>query len=261
MSTPFRIECSDGIGELVLAKPPVNALDSDGWHALADAIHALGARADIAVIVIRAEGKGFCAGVDIKELDAHPERIVDVNAGNYRTFEAIHRNPLPVIVALHGFVLGGGIGIAGAADVLVAAESASFGVPEVDRGAMGGGAHLQRLFPVQKVRAMYFTGDPIDAAEAHRLGAVEAVVPDAELRDRAMALAARMAAKSPAMLRLAKESLNGIEDGNLEDKYRWEQGFTLQAYMSPDSAETRRAFVEKRDARFDARDHNTPETP
>ena len=261
MSTPFRIECSDGIGELILAKPPVNALDSDGWHALADAIHALGARADLRVILIRAEGKGFCAGVDIKELDAHPERIVDVNAGNYRTFEAIHRNPLPVIVALHGFVLGGGIGIAGAADVLVAGESASFGVPEVDRGAMGGGAHLQRLFPVQKVRAMYFTGDPIDAAEAHRLGAVEAVVPDAELRDRAMALAARIAGKSAAMLRLAKESLNGIEDGNLEDKYRWEQGFTLQAYMSPDSAETRRAFVEKRDARFDARDHNTPETP
>ena len=86
--------------------------------------------------------------------------------------------------------------------------------------------------------------------EAHRLGAVEAVVPRAELRETALVIARKIAAKSTAMIRLAKESLNGIEDGNLEDKYRWEQGFTLQAYSEKDSAETRRAFVEKRDAKF-----------
>lgn len=250
MSTPFTTTIADGVAELVLDKPPVNALDAAGWHALADEIARLGESPEARVIVIRAEGRGFCAGVDIKELDAHPERIVDVNAGNYRAFEAIHRNPVPVIVAVHGFVLGGGIGLSGAADIVVASECASFGVPEVDRGAMGGGAHLQRLFGVQKVRMMYFTGEPIDAAEAHRLGAVERVVPREGLRDAAMEIAARIAAKSPAMIRLAKESLNGIEDGDLEAKYRWEQGFTLQAYMSEDSAETRRAFVEKREARF-----------
>ncbi len=247
----FVTTIENGIAELVINHPPVNALDSAGWHALADEIHRLGHSEGVHVIVIRAEGRGFCAGVDIKELNAHPDRIVDVNAGNYRSFEAVHRNPVPVIVAVHGFVLGGGIGIAGAADIVVAAEDASFGVPEVDRGAMGGGAHLQRLFPVQKVRMMYFTGEPIDAAEAHRLGAVEKVVPAGNLRDAAMDIAARIAAKSPAMIRLAKESLNGVEDGNLEDKYRWEQGFTLQAYTTKDSAETRQAFVEKRQASFD----------
>ena len=156
-----------------------------------------------------------------------------------------------MIVAVHGFVLGGGIGIAGAADVVVASDCATFGVPEVDRGAMGGGAHLQRLFPVQKVRMMYFTGEAIDAAEAYRLGAIEKVVPKDQLRDAALDIAAKIAAKSPAMIRLAKESLNGIEDGNLEDKYRWEQGFTLQAYTTPDSAETRAAFVNKREAKFE----------
>jgi enoyl-CoA hydratase len=253
MSHPFKTHIADGIAELVIDKPPVNALDCSGWHALADEIIRLGADPAARVIVIRSEGKGFCAGVDIKELNAHPERIVEVNAGNYRSFEAVHRNPLPVIVAVHGFVLGGGIGLAGAADIVVAAEDASFGVPEVDRGAMGGGAHLQRLFPVQKVRAMYFTGQPIDAAEAYRLGAIEKVVPRAQLRDAALEIARTIAAKSTAMIRLAKESLNGIEDGNLEDKYRWEQGFTLQAYMSKDSAETRRAFVEKREADFKSR--------
>lgn len=250
MSEQFKTTISDGIAELVIARPPVNALNDAGWHALADEIARLGTLPEARVIVLRAEGRGFCAGVDIKELDKHPEKIISVNAGNYRSFEAVHRNPLPVIVAVHGFVLGGGIGLAGAADIVVASECATFGVPEVDRGAMGGGAHLQRLFPVQKVRMMYFTGDSITAAEAYRLGAIEKVVPKAELREAALAIAAKIAAKSTVMIRLAKESLNGIEDGNLESKYRWEQGFTLQAYSSKDSAETRRAFVEKREAEF-----------
>ena len=247
----FSTTIHDGIAELVINRPPVNALDDAGWHALADEIERLGTAPDARVIVLRAEGRGFCAGVDIKELDKHPERIVSVNAGNYRSFKAVHRNPLPVIVAVHGFVLGGGIGLTGAADIVVAAEDATFGVPEVDRGAMGGGAHLQRLFPVQKVRMMYFTGEPITAAEAHRLGAIETVVPREQLREAALSIARKIAAKSTAMIRLAKESLNGIEDGNLEDKYRWEQGFTLQAYSEKDSAETRRAFVEKRNAHFE----------
>jgi enoyl-CoA hydratase len=250
MTQPFHIDIQQGVAELVIDRPPVNALNNAGWLALADAIDALGQNDEVRVIVIRAEGRGFCAGVDIKELDAHPELIGSDNAGNYATFRAIHRNPKPVIAALHGFVLGGGIGIAGAADVVFASECATFGVPEVDRGAMGGGAHLQRLFPVQKVRAMYFSGEAIDAAEAYRLGAIEKVVKREALRDTALDFARRVAAKSAAMIQLAKESLNGIEDGNLEDKYRWEQGFTLQAYLSADSAETRRAFVEKSEAQF-----------
>jgi enoyl-CoA hydratase len=250
VTAPFKTKIDDGIAELVIDRPPVNALDDAGWHALADEIERLGGHDEARVIVIRAEGRGFCAGVDIKELDREPQRIVSVNAGNYRTFRAVHRSPLPVIVAVHGYVLGGGIGIAGAADIVIASDDATFGVPEVDRGAMGGGAHLQRLFPVQKVRMLYFTGQPIAAAEAFRLGALERVVPRTELRETALAIARTIAAKSTAMIRLAKESLNGIEDGDLEDKYRWEQGFTLQAYQTADSAETRRAFVEKRTATF-----------
>jgi enoyl-CoA hydratase len=251
MTAPFSTRIEDGIAELVIDRPPVNAIDDAGWHALADELERLGAEPRVRVIVLRATGRGFCAGVDIKELDREPQRIVSVNAGNYRTFRAIHRNPLPVIVAVHGYVLGGGIGMAGAADIVVAADDATFGVPEVDRGAMGGGAHLQRLFPVQQVRMMYFTGAPITAMDAFRLGAVERVVPKDRLREAALEIARTIARKSTAMIRLAKESLNGIEDGNLEDKYRWEQGFTLQAYQSSDSAETRRAFVEKRAARFE----------
>ncbi len=250
MTQPFTSTVTDNIAELVFDYPPVNAFDSRGWFAIADELDALGQREDVNVIIVTAAGRGFCAGVDIKELAADPLKIVDVNRGNYNTFKAIHCNPKPVIVALHGFVLGGGIGISGAADIIVASDCTTFGVPEIDRGAMGGGAHLQRMFPVQKVRYMYFTGEFIDAAEAYRLGAIEKVVPKDQLLDTAREMAAKIAAKSPAMVKLAKEALNGIEDGDLEDKYRWEQGFTFEAYTMEDSQESRDAFVEKRDADF-----------
>ncbi|MBT4519032.1 MAG: enoyl-CoA hydratase family protein [Halieaceae bacterium] len=251
MSQPFSTSIDAGIAQMILDHPPVNAFDSAGWFAIAEEIDALGANDAVRVIIIAAAGKGFCAGVDIKELAAQPNRIVDVNKGNYETFRAIHRNPKPVIVALHSFVLGGGIGMAGAADIILASDCARFGVPEIDRGAMGGGAHLQRMFPVQKVRYMYFTGEFIDAQEAYRLGAVERVVPLEKLLPTALEIAAKIADKSPAMVKLAKEALNGIEDGNLEDKYRWEQGFTLEAYTQDDSQESRDAFVDKRSAKFD----------
>jgi enoyl-CoA hydratase len=250
MSTPFNTTITNGIAELVLDQPPVNAFDSHGWFAIADEITRLGQDDEVRVIIIAANGKGFCAGVDIKELAQDSNKILAVNRGNYNTFKAVHLNPKPVIVALHSFVLGGGIGIAGAADILVASTCTRFGVPEIDRGAMGGGAHLQRMFPVQKVRYMYFTGEFIDAYEAYRLGAIEKVVPLDELRTTAFSIAQKIAEKSPAMVKLAKESLIGIEDGNLEDKYRWEQGFTYEAYKMGDSQEARDAFIEKRDADF-----------
>jgi len=250
MSLPFHTHLHGKIAELVIEHPPVNALDSAGWIALAKAIEDLGNEPDSSVILIRAEGRGFCAGVDIKEMAAHPERIVELNAGNYATFKAVHRNPKPVIVAVHGFVLGGGIGISGAADILIASEDAKFGLPEIDRGAMGGGAHLRRLFPVQKLRYLAFTGEMIGAPDAFKYGGIERVVPREQLVETAMQIAGKIAEKSPYLLKLTKESLTGVGDRELEDQYRWEQGFTLQAYLSPDSVEARRAFAEKRDAKF-----------
>ena len=250
MAQQFWSKVEDGIAELVIESPPVNALDSKGWRGLSEEIDRLNADDKVRVIVIRAEGKGFCAGVDIKELQAHPGRIVEVNAGNYETFRALHRGLKPAIAAVHGYVLGGGIGICGSSDIILAAPDARFGVPEVARGALGAGAHLQRMFPLQKVRQMYFTGEMIDAAEAYRLGAIERIVPREDLRSAAFELAAKIARKSPTMISLAKEALNGVEDGDLERHYRWEQGFTAQAYLTAESQEARDAFVDKRDADF-----------
>jgi enoyl-CoA hydratase len=250
MSRQFWSRVEDRIAELVIENPPVNALDSKGWRGLSQEIDRLNADDAVRVIIVRAEGRGFCGGVDIKELQAHPDRIGEVNAGNYETFRALHRGLKPAIAAAHGYVLGGGIGICGSVDIILCSPDARFGVPEVDRGALGAGAHLQRMFPLQKVRQMYFTGEMIDAEEAYRLGAVERIVPRDELRAAAFELAGKIAAKSPTMIRLAKEALNGVEEGDLERHYRWEQGFTAQAYLTRESQEARDAFVQKRDARF-----------
>ncbi len=247
---PFTTSINNGIAQLIFDKPPVNAFDSHGWFAIADKIKELGTTQGVHVVVIGAQGRGFCAGVDIKELAEDGTKITAVNKGNFDTFANVHHCPVPVIAAVHGFVLGGGIGICGASDIIIASDCASFGVPEVDRGALGMGAHLSRMFPVHKVRYMFFTGEMIDAQEAYRLGAVEKVVAKEELMDTALEVAAKIAEKSTRAIRLAKESLNGVEVQDIERDYRYEQGFTLELYTSPDSQEARDAFVEKRDAEF-----------
>ena len=246
----LRSTIANRVAEVVLDHPPVNALDSAGWEHLAATVTKIGGDANVSVVLISAEGRGFCAGVDIKELARDGSLITKVNRGCYDAFAAIHDCPVPVIAAAHGFVLGGGIGIVGSCDVIFASDDATFGLPEIDRGALGAASHLLRMFPIQKVRRMLYSGEPITAAEAHRLGALEAVVARQDLLPTACALATKIAAKSPRAVRLAKESLNGIEPLDVKKSYRFEQGFTLELYTSPDSQEARTAFVEKRDAKF-----------
>jgi enoyl-CoA hydratase len=241
---PVLTRVADRIGEIILDHPPVNALDSAGWNAVPDIVTAMGRDPEVRCVLIRGEGRGFCGGVDIKEMQAHPERIVQLNRGNYRTFQAVRACEVPVVSAVHGFIIGSGIGICGASDVVIAAEDAFFSLPEVDRGAMGGASHLMRMFPLQKVRAAFFTGGRIDAAEAYRLGAVEKVVPRAMLVEEARAFCAVIASKSRKALITAKEALNGIEPRDVDHGYRFEQGFTLEMYLHEDSQRARDAFVQ-----------------
>ena len=135
---PTRIEIQGHIAEIILDHPPVNALNSAAWNELPAIISHAGEDPNIRCVLLRAEGKGFCAGVDIKEMQAHPERIVELNDGNYRSFKAVRDCPVPVVTAAHGFVIGGGIGLCGASDTIIAAENCFFSLPEIDRGAMGG---------------------------------------------------------------------------------------------------------------------------
>jgi enoyl-CoA hydratase len=238
-----------GIAEVVIDHPPVNALDVAGWFGLADAVIAAGRVPDNRVVIVRAEGRGFCAGVDIKEIQAKgDDALIGANRGCFAAFAAMYECEVPVIAAVHGFCLGGGVGIAGNSDIVVASEDATFGLPEVDRGALGAATHLSRLVPQHRMRAMVYTAQVITAAELHAFGSVLRVVPAAELRDAAYEVASDIAAKSPTILRRAKESLNGIDPVDVKKSYRLEQGFTYELHVAGVADEQRAAFVEKRDA-------------
>jgi len=245
---PIRTEIRDRIGEIIFDHPPVNAFDSATWNEIPGIIQKVGSDPSVNVVLIRAEGKGFCGGVDIKEMQAHPDRIGVLNRGNYLTFKAVRDCEVPVVTAVHNFVIGGGIGICGASDTIIAADNAFFSLPEIDRGAMGGASHLSRMLPLHKVRAAFFTGGKIPAAEAYRLGGVEAVVPADRLVDEARAFCAVIASKSRKALTIAKQALNGIEPRDVDRDYRFEQGFTFEMYMHEDSQKSRDAFVQTGEA-------------
>jgi enoyl-CoA hydratase len=240
----------DGIGEVVVDCPPVNAPTVAGWFDLAAMVTDLGDDPDTRVVVLRAEGKGFNAGVDIKEVEADDGYtvLVGANRGCFAAFAAVYDCPVPVISAVHGFCLGGGIGLVGNSDIIVASDDAFFGLPEVDRGALGAATHLSRLVPQHKMRAMMYTSATATAEELHHFGSVLRVVPRAELRDAAFEVARTIASKSPRVIRAAKESLNGIDPWDVKRSYRYEQGFTFELNLSGASDELREAFVEKRDA-------------
>ena len=241
---PIKTVVSNYIAEVVFDFPPVNAFNAEVWNEIPNVITNLSKREDVKVILIRSEGKGFCAGVDIKELADDSSAIVDMNKGNYLTGKAIHHCEVPVIVAAHNFIIGGGVIMCGAADIVIASDDAYFSLPEIDRGAMGGAAHLQRMLGVAKVRAAFLTGGKIPAEEAYRLGGIEKVVPTDNLVEEAMAYAKTLASKSRTALRIAKEALNKIEPFDVDASYRREQGYTFEMYMHEDSQKARDAFVE-----------------
>ncbi len=249
---PTTTTVTDHIAEIVMDNPPVNALTVAGWYDVADQVTAAGRNADVHVVVLRAEGRGFNAGVDIKEMQNTEgfEALIGANKGCFAAFAAVYDCEVPVIAAVNGFCLGGGIGLVGNADVIVAAEDATFGLPEVDRGALGAATHLARLVPQHKMRAMVYTSATATAAELHYFGSVLRVVPQAELRAAAMDIAAQIAAKSPTVIRAAKQSLNGIDPVDVKRSYRYEQGFTFELNLSGVADEARDAFVDKRDAKF-----------
>ncbi|MEV4456138.1 enoyl-CoA hydratase family protein [Microbispora sp. NPDC049633] len=235
----------EGVAEVVVDAPPVNALTVRGWFDLADAVREAGRDPETRVVVLRAEGRGFNAGVDIKEMQATPgfDALVGANRGCYAAFEAVYECEVPVIAAVHGFCLGGGVGLAGNADVVVASDDAYFGLPEVERGALGAATHLARLVPQHLMRAMVYTCRNVTATELHAFGSVLEVVPRERLRDAALEVAARIAAKDPYVIRRAKESLNGIDPVDVKRSYRFEQGFTFELNLMGAGDRHRDAFV------------------
>ena len=238
---------SDGaIAVVTVDFPPVNALPVQGWFELADNLRSAGANPDVHAVILRAEGRGFNAGVDIKEMQ-HTDgfaALIGANRGCHAAFAAVYECAVPVVVAVQGFCLGGGIGLVGNADIVVAADDATLGLPEVDRGALGAATHLARLVPQHLMRAMYFTASTVDAATLAHYGAVYRIVPRAELDDAALAVAREIAAKDTRVIRAAKEAINGIDPVDVHRSYRYEQGFTFELNLAGVADQHREAFVD-----------------
>jgi enoyl-CoA hydratase len=241
----------DGVRVVTMDYPPVNALPVQGWFDLADALDEASRELATHVVVLRAEGKGFNAGVDIKEMQHTDgfEALIGANRGCFAAFRAVYECSVPVIAAVHGFCLGGGVGLVGNADCVVASEDAYIGIPEVDRGALGAATHLARMVPPHLMRTLYFTGRTITAADLVPHGSVLEVLPRDQLDDAALSVAGEIARKDTRVVRMAKEALNGIDPVDVNKSYRFEQGFTMELNLSGVSDELRDSFAGTRKAR------------
>jgi enoyl-CoA hydratase len=228
-----------------MAHPPVNALTVQGWFDVADALNEASKDMSTKVVILRAEGKGFNAGVDIMEMQHTTgfDALIGANKGCYAAFKAVYECSVPVIAAVNGFCVGGGVGLVGNADIVVASEDAYFGVPEVKQGALGAATHMARLVPQQMMRALYFTAKTISAADLHRFGSVYRLVPQDQLLDTALDVARDIADKDTRVIRAAKEALNGIEPVDVNLSYRFEQGFTFELNLAGVSDELRDEFA------------------
>lgn len=233
----------------------LNALNAQVMDELCAALEALDRDDAIRCIVVTGDERAFAAGADIGEM-AFASPIDMLRTNRIAQWDRVRRIGKPVIAAVAGWCLGGGCELAMALDLIVAAESARFGQPEINLGVIPGAGGTQRLTrAIGKSRAMemILTGESIDAREAHRLGLVARVVPNELLVEDALALAARIATKSPLALRLAKEAVNAAYEMSLTDALAHERRLFYLLFASDDQKEGMAAFLEKRDPDFKGR--------
>lgn len=233
----------------------LNALNGQVMDELCTALESLDRDDAIRVLVVTGNERAFAAGADIGEMaTAGPIDMLRTN--RIAQWDRVRRISKPVIAAVAGWCLGGGCELAMALDLIVAAESARFGQPEINIGVIPGAGGTQRLTrAVGKSVAMemILSGEPIDAREAHRLGLVARVVPNELLVEDALALAAKIATKSPLALRLAKEAVNAAYEMSLTDALAHERRLFYLLFASEDQKEGMAAFLEKRDPEFTGR--------
>lgn len=244
----LRYEVDGTIGTVWLDRPPVNAVTQEMYVEIKELFGSLerylpGVRA----VVLTGEGKHFCGGNDLAEFQTmDPDNAGERMRLVREAFWAIHDAGVPVIAAVHGVAVGTGLAVAASSDLIIAAEGAQFGLPEVNVGVMGGAKHASRLVPQGLVRYLHLTGEPLPAEELARFGGVLKVVPHERLLTEAYALAQKIVRHSPVTLRFAKHSLNEIEQLGLKGGYEFEQALSGELSGYADAKEAVAAFFEQR---------------
>jgi enoyl-CoA hydratase/carnithine racemase len=242
------VTVTDHVAVVTIDRPDVrNAIDRPTALALEKAIDDAESDPGVRVIVLAGSGSVFCAGMDLKAFSATGERPITDRRGAFGIAEVPPNKP--TIAAVEGKALGGGFEIALAADLIVAADTAMFGLPEVKRGlvaAAGGLLRLPRRVPRNVALHMTLTGEPITAIQAQALGLVTDVVAEGMATKAALDLAATIAANAPLAVRASKQIITESDDWTVSDMFERQGRITSVVRSSSDAAEGARAFVEKR---------------
>ncbi|MFB0874928.1 MULTISPECIES: enoyl-CoA hydratase/isomerase family protein [unclassified Sphingobium] len=252
MNEPVDLAISDYVATVTLNVPPVNAQTAAMMDALIACFDRISDDPAVRCVILTGAGKVFSAGADLKSrVKGNPEPGAQwAHLRRVReTFYAVMECRKPVIAAVNGPALGAGLALVASCDILLVSETASFGLPEINVGLMGGARHALRLFGHSLARRMVLTGYRVPGPELLQRGIVEDCLPPDQLMPAARAMAADIASKSPHAIRLAKRTLGSIENLSLRDGYRFEQNMTAEYSKHPDSRESMLGFIEKREER------------
>ncbi len=242
---------ADHIAVITVTCPPVIALTVAGYHHLTAAFTAIASQEDVSVAVLRSGLPNvFSADADVKDLERHlaasdTDYDAERQAAAREMFASILQCPVPVIGCLNRTALGAGAVMLACCDFRISSDQAQIGLTEINVGRCGGGRHLARILPQGWVRRMYFTGEPLTAQQAYRLGAIEEIVPDGSEFERAMTLAHQIASKSPIAIRIGKQALDAAEGMPIDEGYQLEQECALRLGAAEDAREAIAAFREK----------------
>jgi len=261
MADPVILSDRKGkVGVLTINRPKtLNALDIPTSLELEQAFAAMEGDAGIAVIVITGAGdRAFVAGGDIADLNARQAlaHYVEFAEVIHRVFRRIELCDKPTIAAINGWALGGGTELLLSTDIRVAAETARMGLPEITLGIIPGAGGTQRItrqVPLCRAKELMFTGDHIDARTALEIGLINRVVPKEKLMEETLALAERIAERSPLILRVLKRTIGSGADMTLAAALTHEQAMASLVFDSRDAHEGCSAFLEKRKANFEGR--------
>ncbi len=231
-----------------------NAMNSAAIQALITVFSRLRDDQSVHGILLTGEGKNFCTGADISEMrDMTPLEAARFSASGQQLMFAIESVGKPVIAAVNGYALGGGLELALACDFIVASDSAAFAAPEILLGIIpgfGGTQRLPRLIGKSKAKEMIFTGDRVPAQEAHAIGLVNRLFPGEELVSKATALLKTISGRGLVSLKMAKEVIDAGYDVDLKNACIMERDAFALCFATEDQKEGMTAFVEKRPARF-----------
>lgn len=251
MSELVKVEKDGRLVQVTLNHPPVNALNSKLMEALEKCFDDLSADDTIGAVVLTGAGeKAFVAGADISEFTTlSSENGEQLSRKGQLIFQKIEDFPAPVIAAVNGFALGGGLELALCCDIRVMAENAKVGLPEVTLAIFpgyGGTQRLPRTIAPGKAKELIYTGDMIEAAEAYRIGLADHLVPVGKALEEARKIAERIMKRGPIAVRLAKEAVNRGLGQPISEGYKTEARLFGQLCDTEDQKEGAAAFLEKR---------------